>query len=143
MLQLISPRKATRRTRLALLIAAVTVLASSPVCSASAQNKARSSASVESKTHPPFLRRDTPPTAWDYDNRDDTRDFQANGVFPGDFAARPGLAWLGAAGIIAAAPSTSGAHFGPIYCTRRYYRAHNPRPGYFQGDDGAWYRCGR
>ncbi|HVX76034.1 MAG TPA: hypothetical protein VHB49_07900 [Bradyrhizobium sp.] len=83
-----------------------------------------------------------PPTAWDYDNRDDDRDFQANGVFPGDFAARPGLAWLGAAGIIAAAPSRSGSHFGPIYCTRKYYRAHNPRPGYFQGDDGVWYRCG-
>ena len=93
-------------------------------------------------THEPFLRRDTPPTAWYYDNRADVRDFQANGVFPGDFAARPGLAWLGSAGIIAAMPSTSGSHFGPIYCNRRYYRAHNPRPGYFQGDDGAWYRCG-
>lgn len=143
MLQLISPRKATRTTTLALLMAALIVLASSPASLATAKNKARSSASVESKTRPPFLRRDTPPTIRDYDNRDDTRDFQANGVFPGDFAARPGLAWLGAAGIIAAAPSTSGSHFGPIYCTRRYYRAHNPRPGYFQGDDGAWYRCGR
>src|ERR1700753_460836 len=118
--------------RLALSAGAVAILASSPFSSASAQ----------STTREPFLRRDTPPTAWNYDNRDDTRDFQANGVFPGDFAARPGLAWLRAAGITAPAPSTSGAHFGPIYCTRRYYRAHNPRPGYFQGDDGAWYRCG-
>lgn len=143
MLQLISPRKGTRTTRLALLMAALTVLASSPLSCASARSKARSSVSAQSKTRPPFLRRDTPPTSRDYDNRDDTRDFQANGVFPGDFAARPGLAWLGAAGIIAAAPSTSGSHFGPIYCTRRYYRAHNPRPGYFQGDDGAWFRCGR
>ncbi|SDT60071.1 BA14K family protein [Bradyrhizobium canariense] len=90
-------------------------------------------------THEPFLRRDTPPTAWYYDNRDDTRDFQANGVFPGDFAARPGLAWLGAAGIIGSTLS-GGSHFGPIYCTRRY-RSHNPMPGYFQGDDGVWYRC--
>jgi hypothetical protein len=143
MLQLISPRKATRTAGLMLLMAALTVLASSPLSSASAQSKARSSASAQSTTRPPFLRRDTPPTIRDYDNRDDTRDFQANGVFPGDFAARPGLAWLGAAGIIAAAPSTSGSHFGPIYCTRRYYRAHNPRPGYFQGDDAVWYRCGR
>jgi len=143
MLQLISPRTATNIARLTLLAAATAVLASSPLSSAWAQSKARSSTSAQSKTRPPFMRRDTPPTAWDYDNRDDTRDFQANGVFPGDFAARPGLAWLGAAGIIAAAPSTSGSHFGPIYCTRRYYRAHNPRPGYFQGDDGAWYRCSR
>ena len=132
MLQLITPHRRTGTARLALLAAAVTVLASSGPPSALAQS-----------THQPFLRRDTPPTAWDYDNRDDTRDFQANGVFPGDFAARPGLAWLGAAGIIAFMPSTSGSHFGPIYCTRRYYRAHNPRPGYFQGDDGVWYRCSR
>jgi hypothetical protein len=132
MLQLIAPRTPTVMARLAILAAAVAILASSPFSSAWAQ----------STTREPFLRRDTPPTAWDYDNRDDTRDFQANGVFPGDFAARPGLAWLGSAGIIAAMPSTSGSHFGPIYCNRRYYRAHNPRPGYFQGDDGAWYRCG-
>jgi hypothetical protein len=131
MLRLISPYKPAA-VRLALLAAIVTILASSSLSSAWAQ----------STTREPFLRRDTPPTAWDYDNRDDTRDFQANGVFPGDFAAKPGLAWLGAAGIIAAMPSTSGSHFGPIYCTRRYYRAHNPRPGYFQGDDGAWHRCG-
>jgi hypothetical protein len=128
MLQLILRSKPAATARLALLAAAVTVLASS--------------AAWAQSTHQPFLRRDTPPTAWDYDNRDDTRDFQANGVFPGDFVARPGLAWLGAAGIIAALPSTSGSHFGPIYCNRRYYRAHNPRPGYFQGDDGVWYRCG-
>jgi hypothetical protein len=132
MLRLISPYKPAETARQALLAAIVTILASSPLTSAWAQ----------STTREPFLRRDTPPTARDYDNRDDTRDFQANGVFPGDFAARPGLAWLGAAGIIAAMPSTSGSHFGPIYCTRRYYRAHNPRPGYFQGDDGAWHRCG-
>jgi hypothetical protein len=142
MLQLILPCKATDMVRLALLAAAVAALASSPVSPTWAQSRARSQVSARSKTRPPFLRRDTPPTAWDYDNRDDTRDFQANGIFPGDFASRPGLAWLGAAGIIAAAPSTSGSHFGPIYCTRRYYRAHNPRPGYFQGDDGVWYRCG-
>ena len=132
MLRLISPYKPAETARQALLAAIVTILASSPLASAWAQ----------STTRELFLRRDTPPTAWDYDNRDDTRDFQANGVFPGDFAAKPGLAWLGAAGIIAAMPSTSGSHFGPIYCTRRYYRAHNPRPGYFQGDDGAWHRCG-
>jgi hypothetical protein len=92
-------------------------------------------------THQPFLQRDVPPTAWYYDNRDDTRDFQNNGFFPGDFAANPPAAWIGAAGIIGFRPA-GGSHFGPIYCTRRY-RSHNPRPGYFQGDDGVWYRCQR
>ena len=91
--------------------------------------------------HEPFLRRDVPPTAWHYDGRDDTRDFQNNGFFPGDFAANPGSAWIGAAGLFGFTPS-GGSHFGPIYCTRRY-RSHNPTPGYFQGDDGVWYRCRR
>ena len=70
-----------------------------------------------------------------------TRDFQNNGFFPGDFAANPAGAWIGAAGIFGFTPS-GGSHFGPIYCTRRY-RSHNPAPGYFQGDDGIWYRCQR
>jgi hypothetical protein len=90
-------------------------------------------------SHTPFLQRDVPPTAWYYDNRDDVRDFQANGVFPGDFAANPSGAWLGAASILGF-KSSGGSHFGPIYCTRRY-RSHNRAPGYFQGDDGVWYRC--
>jgi hypothetical protein len=90
-------------------------------------------------SHTPFLQRDVPPTAWYYDNRDDVRDFQANGVFPGDFAVNPSGAWLGAAGILGF-KSSGGSHFGPIYCTRRY-RSHNRAPGYFQGDDGVWYRC--
>lgn len=92
--------------------------------------------------HPPFLRRDVPPTTgWHYDDRGDTRDFQNNGFFPGDFAANPGSVWFGAAGIFGFTPS-GGSHFGAIYCNPRY-RTHNPRPGYFQGDDGVWYRCHR
>jgi BA14K-like protein len=91
--------------------------------------------------HEPFLRRDVPPTAWHYDGRDDTRDFQNNGFFPGDFAAHPGGAWLGAAGLFGFTPS-GGSQFGVIYCSRRY-RSHNSKPGYFQGDDGVWYRCHR
>jgi hypothetical protein len=92
--------------------------------------------------HPPFLQRDVPPTTgWHFDGRDDTRDFQNNGFFQGDFAARPGSAWLGAAGVIGFTPS-GGSHFGAIYCNRAY-RHHNPRPGYFQGEDGVWYRCHR
>jgi hypothetical protein len=115
-------------SKLRILLAATAILASAGAPPAVAQN-----------AHEPFLRRDTPPTAWYYDNRDDIRDFHTNGVFPGNFAANPGVAWIGAAGIFGALPS-GGSHFGPIYCMRRY-RSHNPRPGYFQGDDGIWYRC--
>ncbi|MDB5611072.1 MAG: hypothetical protein JWP25_7972 [Bradyrhizobium sp.] len=114
--------------KLRILLAAATILVSAGAAPGFAQN-----------AHEPFLRRDTPPTAWYYDNRDDIRDFHTNGVFPGNFAANPGVAWIGAAGIFGALPS-GGSHFGPIYCTRRY-RSHNPMPGYFQGDDGVWYRC--
>jgi hypothetical protein len=91
--------------------------------------------------HRPFLQRDVPPTAWHYDGRDDGRDFQNNGFFPGDFAANPPAAWVGAAGIFGFTPQ-GGSHFSPIYCMRRY-RSHDPHPGYFQGDDGIWYRCQR
>ena len=116
--------------RLPILVAAVVTLALSVVGPALAQH-----------AHEPFLRRDMPPTAWPYDSRDDTRDFQNNGFFPGDFAARPGRAWLGAAGLFGFTPS-GGSQFGVIYCTQRY-RSHSSHPGYFQGDDGVWYRCHR
>jgi hypothetical protein len=116
--------------RLPILVAAVIALASGGAGSALAQ-----------PAHEPFLRRDVPPTAWHYDGRDDTRDFQNNGFFPGDFAADPGSVWIGAAGLFGFTPS-GGSQFGVIYCTRRY-RSHNRYPGYFQGDDGIWYRCHR
>jgi hypothetical protein len=116
--------------RLRISAAAVITLASIGAGSAFAQS-----------AHQPFLQRDMPPTAWHYDGRDDARDFQNNGFFPGDFAANPGGAWLGAAGLFGFTPS-GGSQFGVIYCTRRY-RSHNPSPGYFQGDDGVWYRCHR
>jgi hypothetical protein len=116
--------------RLPMLVAAVVTLASSGEGSALAQS-----------AHRPFLQRDVPPNAWPYDGRDDTRDFQNNGFFPGDFAARPGQAWLGASGLFGFTPS-GGSQFGVTYCTRRY-RSHNRHPGYFQGDDGVWYRCHR
>jgi hypothetical protein len=110
------------------LIAAIALLASAGVGPALAQ-----------RAHKPFLRRDVPPTAWSYDGRDDARDFQNNGFFPGDFAAHPADAMIGAAGIFGAMPS-GGSHFGQIYCNRRYH-THSPAPGYFQGDDGIRYRC--
>jgi hypothetical protein len=120
-------------SRLPILVAAMITLASGGAGSALAQQ------ALAQGTHEPFLRRDVPPTAWHYDGRDDTRDFQNNGFFPGDFAARPGRAWLGAAGLFGFTPS-GGSQFSVIYCTRRY-RSHDRRPGYFQGDDGVWYRC--
>ena len=122
-------------SRLPILVAAVITLASGGAGSVLAQR------ALAQGTHEPFLRRDVPPTAWHFDDRDDTRDFQNNGFFPGNFAARPGTAWLGAAGLFGFTPS-GGSQFGVIYCTRRY-RSYNRRPGYFQGDDGVWYRCHR
>ena len=116
--------------RLPILVAMVVTLVSGGVGSALAQS-----------AHEPFLRRDVPPTAWHYDGRDDTRDFQNNGFFPGDFAAQPTRAWLGAAGLFGFTPS-GGSQFGVIYCTRRY-RSHSSHPGYFQDEDGVWYRCHR
>jgi hypothetical protein len=117
-------------SRLRVLGAAMIALASIGAGSAFAQS-----------AHQPFLQRDVPPTAWHFDQRHDDRDFQNNGFFPGDFAANPGRAWLGAAGLFGFTPS-GGSHFGVIYCSRRY-RSHNRLPGYFQGDDGVWYRCHR
>jgi len=44
-------------------------------------------------------------TVWHYDGRDDTRDFPTTGFFPGDFAADPANAAIGAAGIFGSTPS--------------------------------------
>jgi hypothetical protein len=124
MLRLIAPPM----SRLRILSAAAIILASTGAVPVFAQ-----------RAHEPFLRRDLPPTAWYFDGRDDGRDFPNNGFFPGDFAANPATAAIGAAGLLGFTPS-GGSQFGPIYCTRRY-RPHSPMPGYFQGYDGAWYRC--
>jgi BA14K-like protein len=117
-------------SRLRILMAAACALASASAGSASAQS-----------AHEPFLRRDIPPAAWHFDERDDDRDFQNNGFFPGNFAANPASAWIGAAGLFGFTPS-GGSHFAAIYCTRRY-RSYNRERGYFQGEDGVWYRCHR
>jgi hypothetical protein len=41
---------------------------------------------------------------FNYDNRDDQRDFPTNGVFPGNFAASPFFASVGAAGWLGSNP---------------------------------------
>ena len=85
----------------------------------------------------PFLRRDLSYPAWYYDGRDDHRDFPTNGFFPGDFAADPAHAGIGAAGLFGFTPDYSGYYRAD--CVRRY--RYNPATGYFVGRDGAQYRC--
>jgi hypothetical protein len=46
-----------------------------------------------------------------YDNRDDQRDFPTNGVFPGNFAADPFFAGVGAAGWLGSNPQHQGAPY--------------------------------
>lgn len=46
-----------------------------------------------------------------YDNRDDARDFPTNGVFPGNFAADPIFAGVGAAGWLGSNPQHSPAPY--------------------------------
>jgi hypothetical protein len=46
-----------------------------------------------------------------YDNRDDQRDFPTNGVFPGNFAADPFFAGVGAAGWLGSNPQHSAAPY--------------------------------
>src|SRR5262245_44988350 len=46
-------------------------------------------------------------SGWLYDNRNDNRDFPTNGVFPGNFAAQPNVAWIGAAGFLESRPQRS------------------------------------
>jgi hypothetical protein len=81
-------------SRLRILMAAACALASASAAPALAQS-----------AHQPFLQRDVPPAAWHFDERDDDRDFQNNGFFPGDFAANPATAWIGAAGLFGFTPS--------------------------------------
>lgn len=52
-----------------------------------------------------------------YDNRDDQRDFPTNGVFPGNFAADPFTASVGAAGWLGSNPQ----HSATPYPSQTYY----------------------
>jgi len=90
-----------------------------------------------------------PAYVWFYDNRDDDRDFPTNGVFPGDFAANPLTAGIGAAGIFGSLPA-HGHDYPPQaviafqqhqnYCARRY-RSYDPASGTFIGRDHLRHRC--
>ena len=84
-----------------------------------------------------------------YDARNDNRDFSTNGVFPGNFAADPVFATIGAAGFLesnprrSAVPYPSQVYFGPArdlaYC--RGYRSYDASTGTFLGKDGLRHRC--
>jgi hypothetical protein len=54
---------------------------------------------------------------FNYDNRDDQRDFPTNGVFPGNFAADPFFASVGAAGWLGSNPQ----HQAMPYPSQTYY----------------------
>jgi hypothetical protein len=81
-----------------------------------------------------------------YDGRDDVRDFPTNGFFPGDFAADPWGAAIGAAGLFGSTP-TSNYYYPPqvsigdqTWCAQRY-RSYDPASGSFRGRDGVRRRC--
>ena len=74
---------------------------------------------------------------FNYDNRDDQRDFPTNGVFPGNFAADPFMASVGAAGWLGSNPQHSAVSYpsqtyyvdvrGRVFCQQ--YRPEEAAPG--------------
>jgi hypothetical protein len=124
--------------RLALLMAAAAIWATSAPAAAVAQDRAAPAAG-------------SPRWIWNYDNRDDNRDFPTNGFFPGDFAAHPATAWIGAAGILGSNPEHAvveypsqfvvGSPRDQSYCAR-HYRSYDPASGTFVGNDHVRHRCG-
>ena len=86
-------------------------------------------------------------SGWFYDNRDDSRDFPANGFFPGNFTADPASAWLGAAGALAGnsrrspLPYPSQVVIGPRPAQAICGRSGRSRERTFVGSDGARHRC--
>jgi hypothetical protein len=89
-------------------------------------------------------------SGWAYDGRDDDRDFPHNGVFPGNFAAAPAYAAIGAAGIFGSTPWRSAMPYpsqvviGPardqLSCAQRY-RSYEAQSRSYLGRDGARHRC--
>jgi hypothetical protein len=132
MLQLTDPAMSTLRRLIAYAIVLAIVLASAVQTPLLAQDiRAVSSRGI-----------------WYFDGRDDDRDFPTNGFFPGDFAANPAGAWLGAAGIFGSNPSHAangypgilGAENGAAWCARRYH-SYDAASRTFLGNDGLRHRC--
>jgi hypothetical protein len=132
--------------KLRIFVAATTILASSSPIPAFAQDPGAGG--------PPGLRSTTqsgfPRIIWYFDGRDDTRDFPTNGFFPGDFAANPASAAIGAAGLFGSTPSRTsnsypsqsivGSQHALTYCARRY-RSYDRASGTFLGNDGVRHQC--
>ena len=123
-------------SKLRILAAGAVMLASMGVLPLSAQEGGNGPGRV------PFLQRYPAYTAWSFDGRDDVRDFPTNGFFPGDFAANPPAAGIGAAGLFDwTARSPRLADGSPPDCAQR--RPYNPATGSVRRYDGVWHRCGR
>jgi hypothetical protein len=123
-------------SKLRILTAAAAVLASMSAAPLSAQEGGNGPGRL------PFLQRYPAYTAWSFDGGDDVRDFPTNGFFPGDFAANPPAAAIGAAGLFGwTARSPRLADGSPPDCAQR--RPYNPATGSVRRYDGVWHRCGR
>ena len=121
-------------SKLRILAAGAVILASMGVLPLSAQEGGNGPGRV------PFLQRYPAYTAWSFDGRDDVRDFPTNGFFPGDFAADPPAAGIGAAGLFGwTARSPRLADGSPPDCAQR--RPYNPASGSVRRYDGVWHRC--
>jgi hypothetical protein len=87
---------------------------------------------------------------WTFDARNDDRDAPTNGVFPGNFAASPPLASIGAAGFLESNPYRSPraypsqVYFGPpspqAICAQ-HHRSYDPASGTYLGKDGVRHAC--
>jgi hypothetical protein len=130
--------------RLRIPIVIVALLAASGPAPLSAQDAGVSKAQASRPPIPIGASR----SIWYFDGRDDDRDFPTNGFFPGDFAANPSGAAIGAAGIFGSNPAHAangypgilGAQPDQSWCVRRY-RSYDRTSGTFLGNDGARHRC--
>jgi hypothetical protein len=93
-------------------------------------------------------------SGWSFDIRDDDRDSPSNGFFPGNFAASPSVALIGAAGLLGSNPRRSAAPYpsqvvfglpadaptaGQAACRRHH--SYDPESGTFRAKDRARHRC--
>ena len=127
-------------------VVATSILASSSLVPVFAQDPGAGAAAGQHAT----AQSGFPRIIWYFDGRDDNRDFPTNGFFPGDFAANPAGAAIGAAGIFGSNPSRAsnsypsqaivGLQHDRTYCARRY-RSYDRVSGTFVGKDGARHRC--
>ena len=129
-----------------MVLAAATMLASEAM-PARAENLGNAGSVSVSPLH--ITRSGPSPAIWFFDGRNDDKDFPTNGVFPGDFAADPAGAWIGAAGVFGTihgrydsgpALTSAESRHDPNYCARRH-RSYDPASGTFVGHDHARHRC--